>query len=43
MQFKRDEQNIKNGNTPTGVDSINPKSFEYKSSFIKKSDDGAFK
>ena len=42
-QFKRDEQNINSGNTPTGVDSTNPKSFEYKSSFIKKPDDGAFK
>ena len=42
-QFKRSEQNIINGNIPVGVDSTNSTSFEYKSSSIKKSDDGAFK
>ena len=42
-QFKRSEQNIMNGNIPVGVDSTNSTSFEYKSSSIKKSDDGAFK
>ena len=42
-QFERDKQNMNNGNIHVGVNSTNSTSFEYKSSFIKKSDDGAFK
>ena len=42
-QFKRDEQNINNGNIPDGVNSTNSTSFKYKPSFIKISGDGAFK
>ena len=33
--FKRDKQNIINGNTPVALISTNSTSFEYKSSFIK--------
>ena len=34
---------MNNGNIPVGVNSTNSTSFEQKSSFIKKSDDGVFK
>ena len=39
-QFKRDEQNINNGNTPVGVNSTNSTPFKYKSSFFKTLEDG---
>ena len=42
-QFKRDKQDMNNRNILVGVNSTNSTSFEYKSSFIKKSDDEAFK
>ena len=45
-QFKRDEQNINNANTPVGVNLTNSISFKYKSSFFKtlENDDiGIFK
>ena len=35
-QFKRDEQNMNNGN-PTNVTTVDSSSFKYKSSFIKES------
>ena len=42
-QFKRDKQDMNNRNILVGVNSTNSTSFEYKSSFIKESDDEAFK
>ena len=45
-QFKRDEQNINNGNIPVGINSANSTSFKYKSSFfktLKNVDNGIFK
>ena len=42
QHFKREEQIIINGNIPVAINSTNSTSFEYKSNFIKKSDDGTF-
>ena len=42
QHFKREEQIIINDNNPVAINSTNSTSFEYKSNFIKKSDDGTF-
>ena len=45
-QFKRDEQNINNGNIPVGVNSTNSTSFKCKSCFFRAlaaADNGLFK
>ena len=45
-QFKRDEQNINNGNIPVDVNSTNSISSKYKSSFfetLEDDDNGIFK